>query len=270
MLRLLALVLALALPAAAAQSAESTFLAGDWGEVPETGDVPCGFPNGHGEQIAFEFARTGGRALIFEAADLFTAIGGLQVRSEGDVLILTARTRSGETKPMTRLKRTGPDSFEMMARDGKPGPKWRRCPAVENPVASDVSDANLFALTPAISGAQGFPEFWPGEMPADICEGKAAPDTFQHRRHGLQFELIGPTHYWTMSDMDQIPDFSSVRSARQVAADTLHLALYNWAHGATVEFDVRIAADHIDIPQLGASFARCRPDQDTSLGMHRM
>jgi hypothetical protein len=67
-----------------------------------------------------------------------------------------------------------------------------------------------------------------------------------------------------------VAGFSTILSARQLAADTVRLSMRRWGNGASTDLTIRIGADRIDIPEVQATFARCRPDQSTSFGMHRM
>jgi hypothetical protein len=255
--------------AAAPLSAEAAFLAGDWGEVRDGEAVKCGSP-GAGDQFAFEFARSGGRALLYEAPDLYSSFGGLELHTEGGLIAVWARARDGALKQFTSVRRTGPDTFEFVKRDGSAGGKWQRCPLTENPVAADVDTATLLALTPAITGGQGFAQLRPGESAADLCNGKIAYDPLGQQRGWMQFELLGPVHYVTMGNVPTIQDFSSVRAVRQTEPNVLRITLYNWIRKANVEISVRVAADHIDILELGMTFARCAADQPGGVGMHRM
>jgi hypothetical protein len=133
-----------------------------------------------------------------------------------------------------------------------------------------VSDANLFALTPTYSGAQSFPQVFIGETPAAVCEGKVKPPTNDQERGWAQFELIGPSNFWAIFfGVGDFSDFAAILSAHQVAADTVNLSLRSWETDKKTRVAVRIGADRIDIPELHATFARCRPDQDASLGMRR-
>jgi hypothetical protein len=256
------------------------FLSGNWAIISETGVSSCDLPARRGEQIGFEFARSGGRAVLYEATDLFTVIGGLEVRAQDDELILTARTRSGDVKEFQRIRRKGPNEAEVVPEiKGRPPVKLQRCTTQIRPIAEGVSDANLFALTPTYSGGQGFPEVLSGEAPTDVCEGKVKSPSRPFERGTVQFELIGPSNFWAMfyvlgwepGRKRAVLGFSTILSARQVAADTVQLSMRRWEGegGAPTNLTVRIGVDRIEIPEIQATFARCKPDQKSSLGMGR-
>lgn len=246
-------------------SPEVTFLSGNWVELRKDGDTSCGSPGMHGEQVAFEFARSGGRMLRFEPADLYTGIGGIEVHSEGDVIAITALTPKGERKPLWRIRRHGNDAFDVLGSRGAAQSQWRRCPAAPDVIGPEVSAANLLALTPARTGSGGFVEVLPGETPADICEGRAKPDDFQHRRGWILFELIGPTHFITFGLLKDLEDFSIVRAVHQTAPGTLVLSVYNWPHKSARDLTIHIEADRIGIAELGVTLARCTAEQEARL-----
>ncbi len=265
---LLVVVLVVGVAHAGAETANgAAFLSGDWLFVDASHPGSCGFPAAHGEQIAFEFSRTGGRALFFEAADLFSVFGGVEVRSEGDLLVLSARTRLGERREFARIRQKGANDAESLSRDGSVT-QLRRCPASGASPTTAISNSILLALSPPITGGQGFPEILPGEKPADVCAGAL---DHGRPRAWAQFELIGPGFFWTFfGGRSSVQDYSSILSARQLGDNEIILSLRNWATSSTIDLDVHVWPDRIEIPKLSAVFARCSPDQPGSPGMHRL
>ncbi|MCW3837385.1 hypothetical protein ACFQ1E_15535 [Sphingomonas canadensis] len=268
----MALIAALqvAAPTAASPSPEE-FLAGNWLRVDEEPGGACGSIVARGEQIAFEFARSGGRLLRYEPPDLFTSIAGLKATAEGAVITLTAVHRDGERLPLTQLRQIGQNEFALLDEDGKPGNHWRRCPAAPNPIGPEVSNANLLALTPAISGGQGFVQILTGETAAMVCAGQVAETPFGAPRRGwLQFEILAPGHSLMLAFfVPGLHEFERVRTVHQPSPDTLRLSLVR-AADTTHDIDIRIADDEIEIRESGLRFARCKPGQEAGLGLHRM
>lgn len=262
-------------PAPAEDIDGARFLSGNWELVDERFPHSCDFPSGHGDQIWFEFARSGGRALHYEAADLFTSYGGLSVRNENNILVVTAKTRSGEIRPFMRIRPKGANEAEIVKAPGDTHSiGLHRCDAAGTSVTQGLSDTSLFALTPPETGGQGFPQVLPGESTADVCEGKIALDWRKPPRRWVQFELIGPAHYWAMFDFRDsdamVSDYHDIVAARQLTTDTVGLTIRGWGKRSTKDISIRIGSDRIEIPELQTTFARCKSDQMGSLGMHRM
>lgn len=266
MMRFLSLALALlfAIPAAAQTSPEA-FLTGNWLEISDDPKDACGSPVASGEQIAFEFTRSGGRLMQYEPADLFTSIGGLKLEEKDGVIAVSAVPRDGERRLLTRIRRIGADNFEFVDASGKARSRWRRCPAVPDPIGVDVSLPNLLALTPAHTGGQGYAEILPGETAAGLCAGKSSVDRFAPRGW-LQFELLAPGHSILITNyIEELLFFVRVTAIHQPAPDTLRLTIDSFGKGLN-EINIRIAPDHIEIPELHAQFARCKD----ATGMGRM
>lgn len=253
-------------PIVPAPTSPEVFLAGNWLEVSDDPEAKCGSPVGRGEQIAFEFKRSGGRLLRYEPVDLFTSIGGIKLEEKDGVIAASAETRDGERRPLTRLRRVDADSFEFLGADGKPASKWGRCPAVPDPIGADVSLPNLLVLTPPYSGGQSFVELLPGESLSDLCEGKIGG--WENPRGALQFELLAPGHSIVIADrVEELHFFARATAIHQPAPDTLRLTLDSLGKPLT-EINIRITADFLEIPELHARFGRC--SKDVALGMHRM
>jgi hypothetical protein len=290
MKRLLALAAAASLlpgaTTAQAPSSPEAFLTGNWMRVDDHPGNACGSPVATGEQVAFEFARSGGRLLRYEPPDLFTSVGGLQLEQKGDVVTASIEGRGA----LGGLRRIHADDFEMLDREGKALSRWHRCPALPDPIGPEVSTANLLALTPARSGGQSLRELLPEEEPSVICKPATEVSTEgmtqaemaaegarqweqqeERRKKGhtgwIQFEILAPGHSMMLTnDVAGLGFFVRVTAIHQIAPDTLRLSLDALNKGKR-EITVRIAADHIDIPELdNASFARCTED----VGMHRM
>lgn len=266
-------------PACAVPDPGAAYLSGNWSFIESMTDKDhpssCGMPASHGDQIGYEFARSGGRVVVYEVPDLFSYYGGVEVHMDGDTLLLTARTRYGEARELQRIMRKGPDDAQIVRANGQPPITLHRCPGAMPPIAAGISDANLRALTPPITGGQGFPEVFTDEAPSDVCDGKVkAPDwkdASRKRRSWAQFDLIGPGHFWGMLDGPEgSAGFFTILAARQLAPDTVRLAIQRWGAKATDDLTIQIGPDRVTIAELKLTLARCRPDQPGSLGMHRM
>lgn len=257
----------------------SAFLEGVWliGAPPDRG--ACLSHPYLDNEIEFEFRKTGGRALYFEPPDLYSAVSIADISTDGEVVSLTARTRDGKTVPFMRLRRLGRDAFEWLPRmdadpDSKPEEVYR-CGSPNRAVTGDIPLATLSLLTPPISGAEGLLEIWPGESDHDVCQGVTNSPDPSVRRRWLQIELLGPAHFWVFGDgfsRDYPLDFDRVESVSQQGASTLKLAMRvgAWGRGKRYELTAHFVDDRVEIPELNATFVRCRPDEKGSWGMHRM
>ncbi len=237
-------------------------------------------------QIEFEFRKSGGRALIFEPPDLFTVIAIPEGDKKGDVLFMKARSRNGALVPYLRLRPSGPDRIEMLPHpesDARGESQFAyRCGGPDLSVNASTTMAQLALLTPVLSGSQAFPAVEPGVADADLCKGQDVGAESRDRRE-LQFELLGPVHYWVFgvgSSPEQSIEFDFVRSVTQLDAHTLKLAMQKhlangegWdvakARGKTYTLTVIDRGGRIEIPELSTSFVRCRPEESGSSGMHR-
>jgi hypothetical protein len=274
-----------ALPVAAdLDQTSKDYLEGIWliGKQPDKG--MCIAHEYGEEQWEFEFRKTGGRLLIFEPYDLFTAVSVPQIERTGDLLSIQGQTRDGKLIPLNPIRLLPPDRIELLpkAEDGSSAatsPKAviaYRCGAADFAVNSSVTMEALAVLTPSLSGSQGFPEVEPGVSDEDLCQGRG-------KGRWLQFELLGPVHYWVFGRgpwPEHRLEFDFVRSVRQLDPHALKLGMQErlakgegWdaaeSRGKNYELTVIDHGARIEIPELSATFARCKPDDPGGVGMHR-
>ncbi|GGF21075.1 hypothetical protein GCM10011611_28960 [Aliidongia dinghuensis] len=238
-----------------------------------------GTPN---TQIEFDFRKSGGRILVFEPPDLFSAIAIPEISVENDIITVRRQRRDGSYADDVRLRRLSPDQFEILsASGGKPGDAYR-CDDASTQVDDAIPSAMLQKLTPDITGSQGFIEVDPAVSDADLCQGNA-PAGRRSKPRWLQFELLGPAHYWIFGEgfrSEHRLIFDYVRAVRQVDDHTLRLEMQEhletsggWdspgSGGETYTLTIVDQDSRIFVPELSATFVRCSADQPGSIGMHR-
>jgi hypothetical protein len=277
--------LAHATPDTSTQAARD-YLEGIWlvGEKPDKGACLAHWYRAN--QVEFEFRKSGGRVMIFEPADLYTSAAIPQIEIKDDVVTLKGRSREGEVKDMLSLRRLDADRFQWVPRNGDKADKADivyRCGPPDRSVNGGVPMASLALLTPVLSGAQTFLEIKPGEDDRQVCRNPA-PNADGSSRRALQFELLGPDHYWVFGEGGgQRPfiEFDRVGSIRQTDAHTLKLEMEDhpkdgpgWSSpgGPDDRYFLTVIdkGDHIEVPELSTTYVRCRPDEAGSYGMHRM
>lgn len=265
--RLLAVLSALLLCGFGPVDDPRALLAGNWGFVGKDGSVTCGFPAARGNQLAFDFTHTDGRLLLYEAADLIQALGGVQLSRTGDRIAISAQPRlGGPRKTVWTVRVKSPDELESLDGEGV-NSVLRRCPTAAFADAG-VSNTLRLALTPPLSGAGGFPEIRAGDTLDAVCEGQVH-DEADHRAWA-QFELIGPTHQFVMiTGLYDSPWFglSKVDAVRQTGPDTLVLSLTGLDKEGTRNLTVKVLPDRLLLAELNIALARCRPEQAASGGM---
>ena len=258
-------------------------LEGIWliGEAPGTGK--CISSTSLQTQIEFEFGKSGGRALIFEPPDLFTvvALGGVD-KSDGVLTLLTAARGGGWTAFM-RLKPVGAGRLDLLPRPEQPPDTKAQtayaCGEPDRSVNAGVDFSRLAALTPPINGGWAFPAVVDGVSDADVCAAKLPRPSLMMERKWIQFELLGPVHYWVLGfGLPHRLEYDYVRSVEARGADTLVLHMQTHQKGAGWDnraaggdkFDLTVIdrGSRIEIPELATSFVRCKPGQLGSAGLH--
>lgn len=258
------------------------YLEGDWlvGEKPENG--ACTGYWYSGTELEFEFRKSSGRMLTFEHFDLFTAVVISRIDRQGDRLSLEAKTRDGGYAPIGKLRILRPDRIEVDPGNGKSAKVAYRCGVPDLAVNTAVPIDKLAKLTPLLSGGFSFIEAVPGIPDADLCRREtSAPAPF---RRWLQFELIGPDHYWVFGQGGNFLGrttigFDFVRGV-QATPQGLKLAMQRhleagggWdvpaSRGETYKLTILDHGGRIEIPELSGVFVRCSPADEASRGMHR-
>jgi hypothetical protein len=242
------------------------YLEGIWliGAPPDQG--PCVSHWYSDMQIEFEFRKTGGRVQVFEPNDLFSAIE-IDLQQGDDEIALTAQTPEG-AKPFLRLKVIAPDKFELLPLPdsslGKAPQIAYRCGSPDWSVTGSVPLERLSILTPEMSGGLTLVERTPGASSEETCVGRRGA-------RWLQFELLGPVHFWALGGRVSRPvdvAYDYVRSVQHIDDRTLklqmqeHLELGNgWdvaeSRGRHYELTIVYNGEFVEIPELSATFARC-------------
>jgi hypothetical protein len=228
-------------------------------------------------QVEFEYRRSGGRVLIYEPPDLFTAIAIPYLSVDDDVLTIWAQKRDGPKVLYLRLRKLGEDRMELLSTDPSKTPTIAyRCGSPDLSVNAAVPMERIALLTPSLSGALSFPETEAGVSDRDVCQGRGA------NRGRLQFELLGPVHYWVFGThlrQGNTIEFDLVRQIHAIDAHTLKLDMQKhdsregWdappSRGERYTLTIVDKPDRIEIPELSSSFVKCRPDEPGSARIHR-
>lgn len=270
---------------AAPDPGAAQLLAGSWliGTSPDQGScLSHWYP---GTEIEFEFARTGGRALIFEHYDLFTALQLDSVTAADGGFDAAVRLRDSSVKPWVHIKPLGPGKLELSYRGATPRKSEiaYRCGDVVTGVDDDVPLDLLEKLTPPTTGSAAFIQVQPGVSDTDVCEH---PERLDPKKalslNFLQFELLGPAHYFVFGynfKPKRNPEFDIVRRVRRIDDHTLQLQMQTHVQGQG-GFDAPASRGELytltvidrgtrfDIPELGTAFIHCAPDKQPG-GMHR-
>jgi hypothetical protein len=252
-------------------------LEGIWlvGQKPDQG--PCLAHDYRATQIEFEFARSGGRALVFEPEDLFTAFAISGIERHGDMMLIQAQTRTGGLVPFLHVRVQSPDSIQLEALSGAPMDIAYKCGEPNRAVTAGVTPERLAALAPAVTGGWIFPAVIEGASDDDVCNGRVKIPPGEEVKW-LQIELLGPAHFWIFG-WGMWPEhklaFDLVRKveARRDGALVLHMQEHSggWEGTGGKPYTLTVI-DHggrIEIPELGRSFIRCKAGEPGSGGMHR-
>jgi hypothetical protein len=283
--------IAKAQPYPSPDSAAAAQLEGIWliGKEPDKG--PCISNHYQGNQIEFEFRKTGGRALYFEPPDLFTAISISGIEKAGEIWTVQARALNGGLRDFLRIRWLTSDRFEMLpaseaaaaaaAASNNPPQIAYKCGAPDLSVNADVSFERLASIAPPVSGAGKFAAAIPGVSDEDLCLGRMPLEQILKAK-SLQFELFGPVHYWVFgpvsSEHKLIFDF--VRSVEDKGNGVLVLHMQENLHkgdgwdveasrGKSYQLTIIDRGGRIEIPELSASLVRCKSTDPRSAGMHR-
>jgi hypothetical protein len=254
-------------------------LEGIWltGEEPDKG--PCISNKYWSRQIEFEFSKTGGRALVFNPPDLISAISISGIEKTGDVWTVQAQARDGGLGDYLRIRWLASDRFEMLpaseaeaeaapaavAASNKPPKIAYKCGAADLSVNAGVSFERLASMTPPISGSGVFAAAIPGVPDEVLCQGR--PEA-----KWLGFELFGPVHYWVFGTAflhDHQLWFDYVRSVEDKGDGVLVLHMQENLHkgdgwdveasrGKSYQLTLIDRGGRIEIPELSASFVRCK------------
>jgi hypothetical protein len=152
-------------------------------------------------EIEFEFRKTGGRALMYEADGLFTPIKIAGIQTSGDILTIQAEARDGELHSVMRLRPVSPDELQMLSLEGAPEHATQfayKCGEADVSVTRGVSLDRLALIEPPITGGEGLLGVVPGVADADLCKGHVLTGAAALKHRFLQFELYGPVHYWVL------------------------------------------------------------------------
>ena len=143
-------------PSVTVDSAIQDYLEGIWvsGKDPEGSACIANWIGDGKTEVEFEFRKTGGRALIFEPFDLFSAIELQGIEADRDTLKLTAKARTGASVPYLTIRKVDHERFEIVgnARGGTGDPPeiYYRCGGVDLTVNSGVALEQLSLADPAL------------------------------------------------------------------------------------------------------------------------
>jgi hypothetical protein len=230
--------------------------------------------------------------MIYEPADLFTPIAISRIEQNDNRLAIWAQRRDGQQTLLQQFRLLPPNRLELLALDGNsknpaqtPGIAYR-CGDPGLSVNDTVSMADLSLLTPNLTLSRGFPAAEPGISDRDLCNGKTTDPL--KRSHWLQFELLGPVHYWVLgmgfsreerAKHNLQLDF--VRKVQRIDEHTLKLTVQerlptvskSWyaAENTGKAYDLTIIdrGKRIEILELSETFVRCEANEPRSIGLHR-
>lgn len=220
------------------------------------------------DEIEFEFRRSGGRMIIYQKFDLFSAAGFSSAEMGGDVLTATIAGLNGKPQGTLRLRLLPPDRVEVLSEktgtaDGPASIAYRCAPPDRN-LSQDVPDRLLSVLTWPKSGTAIFVEPGAGMSDAETCNPSGSG-----WRRWLQFEVIGPVHAYVLGKgFDSKFDLSPIRSVRALDGHRLAIDLQEWRHDRPPHWEAgaraktfTLTADwdgrRLHIPELDAQFVRC-------------
>lgn len=284
-------------PARAGQIDQATkgYLEGIWliGKQPDRG--PCTADQyDWATQWEFEFRKSGGRLMIFEPPDLFTPLAVPLIEKDGDRLIIWGQRRDGVAAVLGQIRLLPPNRIALLPirNDGKGSEQVSsiayRCGAPDRSVNASLSTTDLALLTPNLTLSRSFPVVEPDMSDRDLCNGKR-PDRKRWSSRWIQFELLGPVHYWVLgvgihregSEKASI-EFDLVRKVQRVDERTLKLTIQEripvkkskgWDNtenmGKTYDLTVINRGGRIEVPELSTIFVQCEANEPRGYGMHR-
>lgn len=275
----LALTLLLSMATASAGSAADDLravkgrLEGIWldGRVPEKGGCIANTYDGE-TQIEFEFEKSGGRISFFEPLDLFTAMQIASVERDGDGYVFTFRRQDGTLVRAMRVRELDSNRIETLQltprRDGST-PTSRmayRCGDADRSVNADIPMEVLRLLTPEVTLSASYPLVVDGVADDDVCKGIGYEDRVRANieQGAIQFEVLGPVHYWVMLEgvyKPRVIALDRIRKVRQVSPSVLKLDIQGTIlrDGAPYELTIVEKGNRFEIPEIGKTFIRCNP-----------
>jgi hypothetical protein len=263
------------------------FLEGIWLVGADPGHNAClTYGGDYLTQLEFEFAKSGGRLLIFEPPDLFTPVQIAGISRDGARLTIQGRVRGGGLKDLMTIEILDSHRFQTIPKPGtfpKRAPEIAyRCGDPDRTVTSGVTTERLAAILPPISGGWAYPAAVPGVPDAEVCQGKGIPRSEAFTHAYLQLELYGPVHYWIIAYNvrrgKRMVIYDFVRSVTTPGEHILKLKMQahleagdGWdvpkSRGETYDLTVIDRGNRIEVPEFNETFLRC--DETESLGMHR-
>lgn len=178
------------------------------------------------------------------------------------------------------------DSFEVVSPERTSGRAKEfayKCGEADESVTRDVTLDRLSLIEPPVSGGAILIETASGASDADLCSGRGLTGAATLPHRFLQFEVYGPAHYWVLG-LGFAPqyrfEFDFIRSMEDRGEEGLLLHMQKrqkgdgWDAASTRGqlYDLTIiphGGDRIEIPELAATFVRCKPSDPIGAGMHR-
>lgn len=263
------------------------YLEGIWQDSADQGDTACLAYTGYHTQYEFEFAKSGGRLLVFEPTDLFTPLQIAGISRDDDRLTIQFAARDGSLHDGLRIRMLDARHFEFIPAPGtfpkRASTTATRCGEPDHAPTAGVSPERMAALAPPLSGGQAYPAVIDGIADDAVCRGEGLSDRQRFDQATIQFELYGPVHRWIFAPNVRLGDhhmaiFDYVRAVKAIDSHTLKLTLQEhlekgggWdvpaSRGETYEITVIDRGTRIEIPEFHKTFIRCDPSQ--SIGLHR-
>jgi len=223
--------------------------------------------------------------MFFEHYDLFTPIQLTDIAMSDGALRIRALGRDGKVRPYMRIRALDADRIELThdVDAAAAGPAKssiaHRCSPPNWSVTESLDKSDLDLLTPAMSISATFPQTIEGVTDADICNGTGYVERLQagHSQGSIQFEVLGPVHFWVMGIQYEgkrtthVEELDVVQAVRRTGPDTLKLSVLRdhgsfmdgWNrggdHAETYDLTVIEKDTRFEIPELGATFIRCDP-----------
>ena len=275
--------------------ATKDYLEGGWLIDKQPNKGPCAADAYEGAtQWEFEFRKTGGRLMSFEPPDLFTPVAIHRIEQNSDSLAIWGKPRVGPPSLLKRIRLLLPDRLQLLpvlddnANVVQPATIAYRCSSPDLSVNNSVTISDLALLTPNITLSQGFPEAASEVSDRDLCSGEGNDASKTRNRPWLQFELLGPVHYWVVGlgfgpeqRAKHKLELDLIRKIQRIDEHSLKLSIQERQPGKSKGWDVVEnmgrsydltiidRGGRIEIPELSATFVRCEANEPGGVGLRR-
>lgn len=252
------------------------YLEGAWLTNEQPKGISCTKQNSSNSQYEFEFRKSGGRFVWYEPFDVFTGVGIFSAQRDGDVVTITFAGPDQKAWIPIHIRLMPPDRLEFLDDPvgGDTAPSTQstfayRCDRPNWTVTNDLSVDMERILTSPATGTTLFVEVGPRLTDTLICR-TAGDESLKPRLRWLQFEIIGPVHYYVFGvGFGHKLDLQPIRSVRPIDNHTFAIEVQErspsagglaWDPGSQSKLFALTAiwdGSRLRIPELGASFVRC-------------